>query len=132
MNGFWSIVQSIFMIAREWSGWFLGGYDNLLYALLIFVVTDYITGIMYAILNKKFIINVGFRGVLKKCLIFLLVGISNVLDVQVVIGSGPVFRTSIIFFYISNEGMSLMKNVKCLGVPIPEKLKEILEKLYEK
>lgn len=132
MKGFWNIVQFIFMSAAKWSGWFLGGYDNLLFALCLFIIADYITGITCAILHKKFIINVGFNGIVKKSLIFLLVGVSNTLDVQVIINTGPIFRTATIYFYISNEGLSLLKNVKYLGLPIPEKLKEILEKLYEK
>ena len=132
MNGFWSMIQHIFMVAREWFGWFFGGYDELLYALLIFVVADYITGVMCIIEGKKISDEVSVRGITKKGLIFLLVGIANILDVQVVIGAGSVLRTGIIFFYISSTGVSLLRNIKLLGVPIPEKLKEILEQLYEK
>lgn len=132
MNGFWSMIQLIFMVVREWFDWFLGGYDELLYALLIFVVADYITGVMCIIEGKKISDEVSVRGITKKGLIFLLVGIANILDVQVVIGAGSVLRTGIIFFYISCTGVSLLRNIKLLGVPIPEKLKEILEQLYEK
>lgn len=132
MKGFWSTIWFIFMVTREWLRWFLGGYDELLYALLIFVAADYITGVMCAIADKRISSEVGVRGVTKKVLIFLLVGIANILDMQIVIGTGSVLRTAIIFFYISSTGMNLLRNIKLLGLPIPEKLKEILEQLYEK
>ena len=132
MKGFWSTIRFIFMVTREWLRWFLGGYDELLHALLIFVVADYITGVMCAIADKRISSEVGVKGIAKKALIFLLVGIANILDMQVVIGTGSVLRTAIIFFYISSTGMNLLRNIKLLGLPIPEKLKEILEQLYEK
>ena len=116
MKEFWNTIQLIFTAIGGWLGWFLGGCDGLLYALTAFVVVDYITGV---------------RGIAKKVLVFLLVGIANILDVQV-IGSGSVLRTAIIFFYISNEGVSLLENAGHLGLPIPEKLKEILEQLHER
>ena len=87
----------------------LGGCDGLIIALVIFVVTDYITGVMCAIADQKLSSAVGFKGICRKVLIFLLVGIANVLDVQV-IGTGSVLRTAVIFFYISNEGVSLLEN----------------------
>ena len=99
--------------------------------LIAFVVVDYITGVMCAATDKKLSSEVGFKGIAKKVLIFLLVGIANILDVQV-IGSGSVLRTAIIFFYISNEGVSLLENAGHLGLPIPEKLKEILEQLHDR
>lgn len=132
MKGFWSTIWFIFMVTREWLRWFLGGYDELLYALFIFVAADYITGVMCAIADKRIASEVGVRGIAKKVLIFLLVGIANILDMQVVIGTGSVLRTIIIFFYISSTGMNLLRNIKLLGLPIPEKLINILEQLYEK
>ena len=111
-------------------GYFLGGFDGFLYALLIFVVADYITGIMVAILERKLSSSIGFKGISKKILIFILVGIGHVLD-RNIIGDGSVVRTAIIFFYISNEGISIMENSIKLGLPIPKKLKEVLEQLSE-
>lgn len=131
MKELWSTIQLIFTAAEEWFDWFIGGYDELLYALFIFIVVDHITGVMCAITDKKLSCEVVFRGIAKKGLIFLLVGISNILDVQVVVGTGSVLRTAIIFFYIAKEGVSLMKNAEYLGLPIPKKMKEILEQLYE-
>ena len=103
----------------------------MLYALIAFVVLDYITGIMCAVIDKKLSSEVGFRGIFKKVLIFALVGVANILDVNV-IGTGSVLRTAIIFFYISNEGVSVLENAGHLGLPIPEKLKTVLEQLHNR
>ena len=104
MKEFWSTIQLIFSAVGGWLGYFLGGCDGLLYALIAFVVIDYITGVMCAIINKQLSSEVGFKGIFRKVLIFLLVGIANIIDVQV-IGTGAVLRTAVIFFYISNEGV---------------------------
>ena len=114
-----------------WLGYFLGGCDGLLIALLLFVITDYITGVMCAIADKKLSSAVGFKGICRKVLIFLLVGIANILDMQV-IGTGSVLRTAVIFFYISNEGVSLLENAGHLGLPIPVKIKAVLEQLHDR
>lgn len=114
-----------------WLGYFLGGCDGLFLALLLFVVMDYITGIMCAVADKKLSSEVGFKGICRKVLIFMLVGIANILDVQV-IGTGSVLRTAVIFFYFSNEGISLLENAAHLGLPIPDKLKLVLEQLHER
>lgn len=107
MKEFWSTIQFIFAAVGGWLGYFLGGCDGLLYALVAFVVVDYITGVMCAVSEKNLSSTVGFKGICRKVLIFLLVGIANILDVQV-IGTGSVLRTAVIFFYISNEGVSLV------------------------
>ena len=103
----------------------------MLYALLAFVVIDYITGIMCAVVDKKLSSAVGFKGIFKKVLIFALVGVGHILDTRV-IGTGSVLRTAVIFFYISNEGISLLENAGHLGLPIPKKLKSILEQLHDR
>ena len=112
-------------------GWFLGGLDGFLYALIAFVVIDYITGVMCAIVDKKLSSNVGFRGIFRKVLIFVMVGIGNLIDTQL-IGSGEAMRTAVIFFYISNEGVSLLENAAHIGLPIPEKLKDVLAQLHNR
>ena len=122
MKEFWNTIQLIFAGIGGWLGYFLGGCDGLLYALIAFVVIDYITGVMCAIANHTLSSEVGFKGICRKVLIFLLVGIANILDIHV-IGSGSVLRTAVIFFYISNEGVSLLENAAHLGLPIPEKIK---------
>lgn len=131
MKEFWNTIQIIFTGVGGWLGYFLGGCDGLLYALVVFVVVDYITGVMCAINNKSLSSAVGFKGICRKVLIFLLVGIANVLDVQV-IGTGSVLRTAVIFFYISNEGISLLENAGHLGLPIPDKIKVVLEQLHDR
>ena len=128
---FWNAIQFVFTAVGGWLGYFLGGCDGLLYALLAFVVIDYITGVMCAINDKALSSEVGFRGICRKVLIFLLVGIANILDVHV-IGTGSVLRTAVIFFYISNEGVSLLENAAHLGLPVPQKIKAVLEQLHER
>jgi toxin secretion/phage lysis holin len=131
MKEFWNVIQLVFAAIGGWLGWFLGGCDGLLYALIAFVVVDYVTGVMCAVIDKKLSSAVGFRGIFKKVLIFLLVGVANILDAQV-IGTGCVLRTAVIFFYISNEGVSLLENAGHLGLPIPTKLKAVLEQLHDR
>ena len=131
MKEFWVSVQFIFAAVGGWLGWFLGGCDGLLYALLAFVVIDYLTGVMCAIADKKLSSAVGFKGICRKVLIFLLVGIAHILDTHI-IGTGSVLRTAAVFFYISNEGVSLLENAAHLGLPIPGKIKEVLEQLHDR
>ena len=131
MKQFWNTIQLVFSALGGWLGYFLGGCDGLLYALIAFVVIDYLTGVMCAITDKKLSSAVGFKGIFRKVLIFLLVGIANIIDVQV-IGTGAVLRTAVIFFYISNEGVSLLENAGHLGLPIPEKIKTVLEQLHDR
>ena len=131
MREFWNVIQLIFTAVGGWLGWFLGGCDGLLYALIAFVVIDYVTGVMAAVVDHKLSSEVGFKGIFKKVLIFLLVGIGHILDTHV-IGSGSVLRTAVIFFYLSNEGVSLIENAAHLGLPIPKKLKSVLEQLHDR
>ena len=131
MKNFWNVIQVVFSSIGGWLGYFLGGMDGFIYALLTFVVLDYVTGVMVAIVNKKLSSEIGFKGIFKKVLIFALVGLGNVLDVHI-IGTGSCLRTAIIFFYISNEGVSLLENAALLGLPIPEKLKDVLAQIKQK
>ena len=131
MKEFWNYIQIAFTAVGGWLGWFLGGCDGLIIALAVFAVLDYITGLMCAVADKKLSSSVGFKGICRKVLIFALVGIGHILDTQV-IGTGSVLRTAIIFFYLSNEGISLIENAAHLGLPIPEKLKVVLEQLHDR
>ena len=124
----WAKIQIAFTALGGWLGYFLGGTDGLLIALLVFVVLDYITGVMCAIEDKALSSAVGFRGIMRKVVIFMLVGVGHILDVHVV-GTGSALRTAVIFFYLSNEGVSLLENAAHLGLPIPEKLKDKLAQL---
>ena len=131
MKQIWSGIQIAFTAFGGFLGWFLGGFDGFLYALIAFTVIDYITGVMCAITDKNLSSAVGFKGICRKVLIFTLVGIGNIVDVYV-LGQGGVLRPASIFFYLSNEGVSIMENTAHLGLPIPAKLKEVLEQLHER
>ena len=131
MKLIWNTIQLAFAAVGGFVGWFLGGCDGLLYALLAFVVIDYITGVMCAVVDKTLSSAIGFKGICRKVLIFALVGIGHILDTHV-IGSGSVMRTAIIFFYISNEGVSLIENAVHIGLPVPQKLKDVLEQLHNR
>ena len=131
MKGFWNVIQLIITAIGGWLGYFLGGCDGLLFALVIFAAIDYITGVMCAINDKKLSSNIGFRGICRKVIIFLLVGIAHILDARIS-GSGSVLRTAVIFFYLSNEGISIIENAVHLGLPVPEQLKDILEQLHDR
>ncbi|MFS9121502.1 holin family protein [Streptococcus anginosus] len=131
MKEFWSMIQLAFAGVGGWLGYFLGGCDGIIIALLLFVATDYITGVMCAVADKKLSSEVGFKGICRKVLIFMLVGIANIIDMQI-IKSGSVLRTAVVFFYLSNEGLSLIENAAHLGLPVPDKLKAVLEQLHDK
>lgn len=131
MKQVWNWIQVVFAGIGGFLGWFLGGLDGFLYALIAFVVVDYITGLMCAVTDKKLSSNVGFKGIFRKVLIFTLVGIGNILDVYV-IKNGSVLRTAIIFFYLSNEGISLLENAAHIGLPIPQKLKDVLAQFHDR
>ena len=131
MKEFWNLCQFLFTAAGGWLGYFLGGCDGLLLALVLFAVADYITGVMCAVADKKLSSEVGFKGICRKVIIFMLVGIAHIIDVNV-IATGSVLRTAVIFFYLSNEGVSLLENAAHLGLPIPEKLKIVLEQLNDR
>ena len=131
MKEFWSVIQLILSAVGGWLGWFLGGCDGLIYALLVFAGIDYLTGVMCAVVDKRLSSKVGFKGLCRKVLIFCLVGLANLLDVHVV-GNGSVLRTAVIFFYMSNEGISLLENATYLGLPVPEALKSVLQQLHNR
>ena len=131
MKEFWNMIQLVFAGLGGWLGWFLGGCDGLIYALLVFAVVDYVTGVLCAINDRALSSEVSFRGLCRKVLIFTLVAIGHILDVHV-IGNGSVLRTAVIFFYMSNEGISLLENAGHLGLPIPDQLRLVLEQLHDR
>lgn len=131
MKNVWNTIQVAFTALGGFLGWFLGGFDGFLYALVVFVVIDYITGIMCAINEHTLSSAVGFRGICRKVLIFCMAGIGNILDVNI-LGEGHVLRTAVIFFYLSNEGVSMLENCAHIGLPIPDKLKDVLAQLHER
>ena len=130
MKVFTEIVHYAWALMGGFVGWFLGGFDGFLYALLVFVIIDYLTGVMVAVLEKKVSSSVGFIGIFKKILIFCLVAIGHIIDTQV-IQNGSILRTAVIFFYLSNEGISILENVALIGLPVPEQLKAVLQQLRD-
>lgn len=128
MKEIWNWVQMALSAIGGFLGYFLGGMDSFLYALIAFVVIDYITGLMVAAIQKKVSSEVGFKGICKKMLIFILVGVANIVDKQI-IGNGSAIRTAVIFFYLSNEGISILENTALIGLPVPQKLRDVLEQL---
>ena len=131
MKEFWSMIQLAFTTIGGGLGYFFGGCDGLIIALILFAVIDYITGVMCAVSDRKLSSSVGFKGICRKVLIFMLVGVANVIDIEI-INSGSALRTAVIFFYLSNEGLSLIENAVHLGLPVPEKLRAVLEQLHDK
>lgn len=128
MKEVWNWIQMAITAVGGVVGSFLGGVDGFLYALIVFVVIDYITGVMVGISQKKLSSEIGFKGIAKKVLIFLLVGVGSIIDAKI-LGEGSVVRTAVVFFYLSNEGISILENVSIIGLPIPQKLKDVLEQL---
>lgn len=131
MEKTWNGIQAGITVIGGALGYFLGGWDGFLYTLLVFVVLDYITGVMCAIADHELSSEIGFKGICKKVLIFALVGVGHLLDTQV-LGVYGVLRTAVIFFYLANEGISLVENAAHLGLPIPKKLHEALKQLHDR
>jgi len=130
MKEIWTYTQMVIAGIGGWLGWLLGGYDGFLFALIAFVVLDYLLGVMCGIVEKHLSSDVGARGIFKKVVIFSLVGVAHIID-QNIIGDGGILRTAVIFFYLSNEGISIIENATRLGLPIPEKLRDVLEQLKD-
>lgn len=130
MRNIVNVMQYIFTAIGGVVGWFFGGLDGFLYALITFVVIDYITGVMVGFTEKKLSSEVGFKGICRKVVIFCLVGMAHILDVHV-IQTGNVLRTAVIFFYLSNEGISILENASLLGLPVPQKVRDVLEQLKD-
>lgn len=130
MKNFVEAAQFAFAALGGALGAVLGGWDGFLYALIVFVVVDYLTGVMVAVLKKELSSSVGFHGIFKKIVIFALVAVGHIIDANV-IQEGSVIRTAVIFFYLSNEGISILENASLIGLPVPQKLKDVLEQLKD-
>jgi toxin secretion/phage lysis holin len=135
MKEIWNWLQLAIAAIGGFLGWFLGGYDGFLYALIAFIVIDYVTGVLCAIIDKKLCSEIGAKGIFKKVLIFAMVGIAHIIDTQILGSIGEdsgALRTAVIFFYLSNEGISILENAGHIGLPIPEKLKSVLQQLHKR
>ena len=136
-KGIWHGIQAGLSAIGGWMGWVLGGQDGFVYALVTFVIIDYLTGLMCAAVEKKLSSEVGFRGIFKKITIFAMVAVAHMVDTHIigpvgVVGDYAAIRTAVIFFYMANEGLSLLENSSRLGLPIPKKLKSALAQLHRK
>ena len=127
----WAKVQIEITALGGWLGYFLGGMDGLMIALIVLMTLDYVSGVMCAIIDKKLSSAVGFKGICKKVFILMLVGVAHIIDLHVV-GTGSALRGAVICFYMSNEGLSLLENAAHIGLPIPDKLRDILSQLHDK
>lgn len=127
----WARLQVAITAVGGWLGYFVGGVDGLMTALFVLMVLDYVTGVMCAVIDRELSSSVGFRGIFKKVLILMLVGVAHIVDLHVV-GTGEALRSAVICFYLSNEGVSVLENAGHLGLPIPEKLKAILAQLHDR
>ena len=130
MKGFVHTIQYIIASLGAVLGYLLGDLDGFIIALIVFVVADYVTGVVSAVVQKKISSRIGFIGILKKMCIFIVVAIANVIDINLL--EHAILRTAVIFFYISNEGISLIENLSIIGVPVPEKIKDVLVQLKKK
>ena len=131
MNKFLEILKVCFTAIGGWLGFYLGSVDAFIYTLLAFVIADYLTGVLRAGVERKLSSSIGFKGIAKKIMIFIVIGIANLCDVNLIKGDGTMIRTAIIFFYIANEGLSILENSVALGLPVPEKLKTLLKQFKE-
>ena len=127
----WTKVQIAITALGGWLGYFLGGMDGLMIALIVLMTLDYVSGVMCASVDRKLSSAVGFKGICKKVFILMLVGVAHIIDLHVV-GTGSALRGAVICFYMSNEGLSLLENAAHIGLPIPDKLRDILSQLHDK
>lgn len=130
MKDILNFIKVVFIAIGGYLGYVLGGHDSFLYALIAFVVIDYLTGVMLAIIKKEVSSEIGFKGIFKKVMIFLMVAMGHTIDAYLIKNGGAI-RTAVIFFYISNEGISILENSASIGLPIPEKLKDVLIQLKD-
>ena len=123
-----NIFNSVVAVIATFFTWIFGTWDIAIAILIIFMVLDYLTGVIVAYQNRTLNSEVGFKGLIKKCMILVILIVAVMLDLLLNTGTW-VFRSLVCYFYIANEGISLLENVSNLGVKIPEKLKDALEQL---
>ena len=119
------IIDSIAGAVGAVLGFMYGEVTGLFWALIAFMATDYITGVVVAAINKQLSSEVGFRGLAKKLMILVFVSLGHIADMYV-LGGTPVAMSAVMLFYIANEGLSIIENAGNLGLPVPKKLKDIM------
>ena len=124
------IFQSFFCFFGTWLYWFLGGWDGLLYSLVAFIAVDYVSRALLGVLERNLNSEMGYRCILRKLYIIMLVGVANILDVYI-LGNGGLIRTATILFFVSNEGLSILENASRAGLPVPVKVSDVLSKFKQ-
>lgn len=120
----------IFSVIGAFIGSFFGEVDGLLYALLFFIFIDYLSGIFAAVVERNLSSSIGFRGIFKKISLLFLIAVANLIDTRI-LKQGGAIRTMVVFFYLSNEGLSILENTIRIGLPVPKKLQVILKQLNQ-
>lgn len=123
-------LQTIMAMICIIAGFLYGKVDGLVYALLAFLILDYVTGFAVACVNKNLSSEAGFKGIAKKVVILLVVAVGNIVDVYI-LGGGAVCRSTVIGFYLANEGISILENAGNLGIPLPKKLVSVLKQIND-
>lgn len=131
MKDLFKYIDVIAVTLGAFLGWYLGAADGFLYTLLAFVCADYVTGVFRAGVERKLSSSIGFKGIAKKVMIFILVGAAHLLDVHILPDGQDLIRTAVIFFYLANEGLSILENSTDLGLPVPEKFRDALKMLNQ-
>ena len=131
MRAIWIAIQSGLATIGSAAATFLGGWDGIVFALIIFVAVDYLTGVIRAAYEKKLASRICWRGAVKKAMTFVIVGVGHTIDAHI-IGGGTFVRDAVILFFIGSEGISLLENAAVIGLPLPPKLKAILAQLHER
>ena len=113
------------------ASYLFGGLDGFLYALISFVALDYISGVLAAIVNRELSSAIGFNGIARKCMIFIVVGMAHVADREL-LGGTALMRDAVLFFYLANEGLSILENAIKINIAIPDVIKEKLLMFHER
>ena len=126
-----TIVKSISGAIGAVVGFLYGEVNGLFIAIIALMVLDYITGILCAVISKTLSSEVGFRGLVKKFVILIVIAVGHLVDAYI-IGTGSAVMSAVMLFFAANEGISILENAAILGLPIPQKLKDVLEQLKDK
>lgn len=125
------IIDSVAAAIGAALGFLFGEVNGLFWALIAFMALDYITGVVVAVIEKRLSSEVGFKGLAKKFLILVFVAVGHIADTYI-LGGTPAAMSAVMLFYIANEGISIIENAAALGLPVPEKLKDIMEQIKTK
>lgn len=125
------IIDSVAAAIGAALGFLFGEVNGLFWALIAFMALDYITGVIVAVIEKRLSSEVGFKGLAKKFLILVFVAVGHIADTYI-LGGTPAAMSAVMLFYIANEGISIIENAAALGLPVPEKLKDIMEQIKTK